>query len=172
MKSYVELTPDEVLSMAIGVEGTNATRYSIWADRLRNHNPEVAALFDELAEEEKLYQRRLTDIFVERYGDKKVDVDPDRIKKVIRDSNLDLDHFLVVDDKSSKKILLEALKAEFETFVFFKQALLSTKDTRLMKIYDMIANFEEQHVEELKSSLDADEARATEVTDMNAVESA
>jgi len=159
MKSFTKLAPDEVLAIAIGVEGTNAARYAIWADRIRPYNEDVSELFDELAEEEKLYQKKLTDMFTERYGKKKVLVDPDRISKVVKDSNLDLEHFFVLDEKMEKGILLEAMKAEFETFVFFKQALLSTKDPRLMELYNKLADFEKQHVDELNSSIEEDEAK-------------
>ena len=159
MKNFTNLSPDEVLAMAIGVEGTNAARYAIWADRFRPYNEDVSELFDELAEEEKLYQKKLMDIFTERYGNKKVVVDPERISKVVKDSNLDLEHFFVLDEKMEKGLLLEAMKAEFETFVFFKQALLSTKDPRLLELYNKLADFEEQHVNELKSSIEEDEIK-------------
>ena len=155
MQSFTKLSPEEVLSMAINIEGSNASRYSVWADRFRPYNPDVSKLLDELAEEEQIYQKRLSDIFKEKYGEKKVKSNPVRISKIVEDSSHDLDHFFVTDESMGKRILLSALKSEFETFVFFKQALLNTKDEKLAKLFNLLADFEEEHIREIRDSFES-----------------
>lgn len=154
MKRYKNLTPDEVLAQAIRIEEINSMKYSLWADRFRPYNKEVSELLDELSEEEKLYKLRLLDIYNKRCKEPIRRVDSSRISREFKEDDLEDDHFFVVDESMGKKLLLRALKTEFDSFVFYKKAKMSTEDPSLLKVYELLADFEEEHVEQLRQNLE------------------
>lgn len=156
MKSFSELTVEEVLDLAIGVAQTNSTRYRVWADQFRPYNDKVCSLLEELSLEEEMSTNRLKKIYMQRCGKSSKTPDPKRLEKIFKDDDTDQDHFFVVDDTQGKRILLDALKSEFESFVFFKQAGLNTKDASLSGLFDKLADYEEEHVREIKENLNDD----------------
>ncbi len=154
MKPFSELTVEEVLNLAIGVAQTNASRYRVWADQFLPYNDKVSSLLEELALEEEVSTDRLKMIYKQKSGKDSVAVDPQRIERIFNDEDADQNHFFVVDEDQGKRILLDALKTEFESFVFFKQAGLKTDDTNLAGVYDKLADFEEDHAREIRASLE------------------
>lgn len=146
-----------VLSKAISLEEENVAKCLLWAERFRPYNKDMALLLEELAEEEKLYYKKLVDVYRKRFGEEGLKMSPLDIDQVMDDCSLEDDHFYVIDEIMSRQALLDVIKAEFKSFVFYHQAKLKTTDPVLHEIYTLLADCEEQHVHELRCSLEPKE---------------
>jgi rubrerythrin len=154
MKRLKALSSADALAMAICLEGANAARYSVWADRFRPYNKEFSSLLDGLAQEDRLSHTKLKKIFTKKYNKELDSSIMDQFDDIVDRSNPDLEHFFVLDEEMSKSIMYSVLKAEYETLAFFQKALHETKDDGLKKIFRMLADYEKQHVNEIRESLE------------------
>lgn len=69
MKSFQALTEREVLALAISLEEEDAKIYAGFADGLREGEPQAAADFDRMREEEDGHRHRLLQTYRQRFGD-------------------------------------------------------------------------------------------------------
>lgn len=67
-RHFRDLTPAEVLALAISSEEDDARIYRSYAERLRADYPDTAAVFDGMAAEEDEHRRRLIALFERRFG--------------------------------------------------------------------------------------------------------
>jgi rubrerythrin len=70
MKKFEELTEPEILALAISLEEEDAKVYDAFAEGLREHQPEAAAEFDRMSEEENGHRHRLLELFRARFGER------------------------------------------------------------------------------------------------------
>ena len=68
MKAFHDLTEREILALAIANEEEDGRIYADYAEHLREHYPDSARLFDDMAAEEDGHRRTLIDLYVERFG--------------------------------------------------------------------------------------------------------
>ena len=68
MRRFDELTEREVLALAIANEEEDGRIYGEFAEHLREHYPDSAAMFDDMSAEEDEHRRALIDLYVERFG--------------------------------------------------------------------------------------------------------
>lgn len=68
MRRFDELSEREVLAVAIANEEEDGRIYADFAEHLRDHYPDSAALFDDMAAEEDEHRRALIDLYVDRFG--------------------------------------------------------------------------------------------------------
>jgi len=148
------VTAEALLKKAIGLEEVNVVKCLLWAERFRPYREDISELLLELAEEERIYHKRLVEMYVARFGGQMMPKTEYEIDHMLDDKTIENDHYFVIDDVMSRRGLMDILKAEFESFVFFKQACDETKDPVLNDMYALLANCEGQHVHELRSSLE------------------
>ncbi|MDQ2892324.1 MAG: rubrerythrin [Pseudomonadota bacterium] len=68
MRSFNDLNEREVLALAIANEEEDGRIYADYAENLREHYPDSAAMFDDMAAEEDEHRRALIDIYVGKFG--------------------------------------------------------------------------------------------------------
>jgi rubrerythrin len=68
MRAFRDLTEREILALAIANEEEDGRIYADYAEHLREHYPDSARLFDDMAAEEEEHRRALIDVYVERFG--------------------------------------------------------------------------------------------------------
>jgi rubrerythrin len=68
MRSFDALTEREVLALAISNEEEDRRIYGDFAEHLRDHYPDSAKVFDEMAAEEDEHRRALLDLYEGRFG--------------------------------------------------------------------------------------------------------
>ncbi len=68
MRAFSDLTEREILALAIANEEEDGRIYADYAEHLREHYPDSARLFDDMAAEEDEHRRALIDLYVERFG--------------------------------------------------------------------------------------------------------
>lgn len=69
MKTFSDLTEQEILALAISSEDDDARAYMGFANALMQTYPASAKVFMEMAEEEHEHRRALTDLYVKKFGD-------------------------------------------------------------------------------------------------------
>lgn len=68
MRTFNDLDEREILALAIANEEEDGRIYVDYAEHLREHYPDSARLFDDMAAEEEEHRRALIDLYVERFG--------------------------------------------------------------------------------------------------------
>lgn len=155
MKAFAELSPQEVVAFAIGVEQANARRYRDWSIRFRPFDAEASALLEELAAEERDHERRLVELYREQFGEFSESLDPRTV-----DASLELrsapaeQHFFVVDAAMARRILAHALDAEIGARRFYESALERAEEEAHRQLFEWLARFEDQHVWSLQARLE------------------
>lgn len=68
MRTFDDLTEQEILALAISSEEEDGRIYADFAQMLRDEYPDSAQVFAEMSAEESEHRRRLIDVFVDRFG--------------------------------------------------------------------------------------------------------
>lgn len=68
MRSFSDLSEREILALAIANEEEDGRIYADYAEHLREHYPDSARMFDDMAAEEDEHRRALIDLYVARFG--------------------------------------------------------------------------------------------------------
>src|SRR5438067_656295 len=69
MRSFDTLTEQEILPLAIALQGADARIYDDFADGLKEPYPEQAEKFKRLRREEDGHRHRLLELYKQRFGD-------------------------------------------------------------------------------------------------------
>jgi rubrerythrin len=68
MKSFDELTGQEILALAISSEEEDGRTYSDFAEGLREEHPDTSKVFFDMAAEEGGHRRALIDLYSSKFG--------------------------------------------------------------------------------------------------------
>ncbi|MBL8789312.1 MAG: rubrerythrin [Rhizobiales bacterium] len=140
MKSFSELTEQEILALAISSEDDDARAYMGFANALMETYPASAKVFIEMAEEEHDHRRALTELYRKKFGE---------FIPLIRRS--DINGF--VRHKPAwtlSKLGIEAMRqraevVELENYRFYTQAAERSTDPQVKKLLETLAMAEKGH---------------------------
>ncbi len=140
MKTFSDLTEQEILALAISSEDDDARAYMGFANALMETYPASAKVFIEMAEEEHEHRRALTDLYRKKFGD---------FIPLIRRS--DINGF--VRHKPAwtlSKLGIEAMRqraevVELENYRFYTQAAERSTDPAVKKLLTTLAAAEKGH---------------------------
>jgi rubrerythrin len=68
VKSFNDLTQPEILALTISSEEEDGRIYADFADGLREHRPDTAHVFSDMAAEENDHRRMLIDLYASKFG--------------------------------------------------------------------------------------------------------
>lgn len=159
-KSFRELTPEQVLMLAIDVEEANGARLRTFADLFADYVPDAADLFAEMAAEEDEHRRQLETAYQQRYGELRRLLAEDDVLEVIEAADLDDAEHQVFDTLSLRRALETVLAAEQQAQAFYRQALENTDEFGLQAIYRELSVFETDHIQGIEARLQALEGSA------------
>ena len=154
-KDFRELTPEEVLMLAIDVEESNGTRLRAFAGLFADHAPEAAALFSEMADEEDEHRRVLEGAFRERHGELRRTIREDDVPEVVEAADLDDAEHQVFDTLSLRRALELVRSAELHAQDFYRRALENTDVPELQALFRELSEFEDGHVQQIEARLEA-----------------
>jgi rubrerythrin len=140
LKSFSDLSEQEIIALAISSEDDDARAYSGFANALMETYPASAKVFMEMAEEEHQHRRWLTDLYQKKFGD---------FIPLIRRSEING----FVKHKPAwmiGKLNIEAMRQraeviELENYRFYKQASAHSKDPQIAKLLAQLAEAEKGH---------------------------
>lgn len=155
MQEFTDLSPREVLALAIAIEERNCNRYKEWSARFKPYDHAASGILDDLAREEEQHKRYLARRYFEIFGERVIRIDPTLVKADIELPDLPDEHFFVVDKPMAKTLLAAALQSELNAMNFYQSVLDATTNPDHRMIYEPLAQFEADHVRLLTERLDA-----------------
>ncbi len=140
MKSFSDLSEQEILALAISSEDDDARAYAGFAHSLMETYPATAKVYMEMAEEEHEHRRSLTELYQSKFGD--------FIPLIRRNEVLGF-----VKHKPAwtiGKLNIEAMRQraeviELENYRFYRQAAERTADPKVRKLLETLAEAEKSH---------------------------
>ena len=148
MKSFSDLTEQEILALAISSEDDDARAYAGFANALMDTYPASAKVFVEMAEEEHEHRRWLTDLYRKKFGDFIPLIRRSDIQGFVRHKPIWLVQPLGLDE-----VRKYAANMEYETARFYRKAAESARDASVRELLIRLAEAEDKH-ESLAEALD------------------
>ncbi len=159
-RSFVTLSPQEALHVAIFIEERNAELYHRFAEMFVEFRDveslEIAGVFWDMAVEEHHHSTRLQSLYAERFGTAACAVTEADVDELIELPKLDDGNVLKKGPSpipARESALQVALKSEQSARKFYGEIAETTDDLKLRKLYKELAEFETEHVEYLERKL-------------------
>jgi erythrin-vacuolar iron transport family protein len=140
VKSFAELTEQEVLALAISNEDEDNRIYRSFADALRESYPDTAEMYDKMAQEEIGHRDELLDLHRKKFGDFLPLIRRQDVKGFVTRRPIWLNRPLSID---ATRKFAEAM--ELETARFYRRAAETTKDGAMRDLLTKLAAAEDQH---------------------------
>ena len=140
MKSFSELTEQEILALAIASEDEDARTYATFAHQLRDKFPASANVFVEMAEEEHQHRRWLTEAYQKKFGDFIPLIRRSDISGFVKHQPVWLIKHMSVDKMRERAELME-----LENLRFYRSAAERSVDPVIQKLLLDLAAAEEGH---------------------------
>lgn len=164
MKSFSELTEQEVLALAISSEDDDARTYMTFANALGERFPASAKVFIAMAEEEHDHRRRLTDLYTRKFGKFIPLIRREDVTGFVRHQPAWLMKHMDLETVRKRAEVME-----LETHRFYSTAAERTADPQIRRLLENLAAAEKGHeslaarlgAEHLTASAREDEAEAS-----------
>jgi erythrin-vacuolar iron transport family protein len=147
MKSFSDLTEQEILALAISSEDDDARAYAGFANALVNEYPASAKVFMEMAEEEHEHRRSLTTIYRKKFGDYIPLIRRADIHGFVKHKPAWMLNKLGIDVMRKRAEVIE-----LENYRFYTQSAERSSDPQVKKLLSELAAAEKGH-ESLASKL-------------------
>ncbi|HKS94870.1 MAG TPA: ferritin family protein [Terriglobia bacterium] len=161
-KNFKDLTEQEILALAIGLEEEDGRIYADFAEGLRESYPATAKVLDEMRAEENGHRNSLIETYRQRFGEHIPLIRRDDVKGFVTRRPVWLVRPLGVDAVRKQVEIMEA-----ETARFYQRALEQVSDASIRKLLGDLIEVERQHYA-LAETLEAEhltpEARQGEET--------
>jgi len=141
LKTFAELSEQDILALAISLEEEHGRIYADYADGLKDTFPASAKVFTEMAEEENVHRRWLIDLYREKFGEHIPMIRRQDVKGFIRHEPIWMVRPLGLD-----KVRKQAEAIEYETRQFYERSLERTSDASIRKLLGDLAAAEREHV--------------------------
>jgi rubrerythrin len=141
-KRFCDLSEQEILALAISSEEDDARTYDDIAARLGAEYPATGKIFEGMRQEELEHHRRLTEMYVKRFGDHIPLIRRSDVKGFIQRKPVWLSRVLGID---SVRKLAESM--EMETRRFYQQSAKKVTDASTRQLLMDLAEAERKHVE-------------------------
>jgi erythrin-vacuolar iron transport family protein len=140
MKKLSELTEEEALALAISAEEEDARIYHAFAERLRENYAASAAIFDDMASEEREHRNRLYDLFRSKFGEELPPIRREDVKGFFKRRPIWMQATLSLDDMRQEAEIMELQAASF-----YEKAAAQTRDVSIRQLFTLLAEAERSH---------------------------
>lgn len=141
-RRFDDLSEREILALAVYAEEDDAQIYRTYAERLREHYPASARMFDGMAAEEDGHRQRLIDLYKRRFGE---------VIPLIRREHVSGFYsrrpVWLVENLGLERIRDEAAMMERDAAAFYRKAAARTSDADTRKLLGDLAVAEVKHGE-------------------------
>jgi erythrin-vacuolar iron transport family protein len=169
-RSFLSLTPQEALQIAISIEERNTELYHCFADLFTEFGDddslEIAAVFWEMALEERGHSQLLRQKYAERYGAERCPATEDELIEIIELPRLENADIFAPPETSGSgrtRALKIALQAESGAQRFYAKLAEQTPPGVLHNLFDHLAQMEDGHVGFLTQKLSQGEVEGTRI---------
>ncbi len=152
-KKIKDLSPQEVLALAISVERSNRQALDNYAHMFDGYDTEVAQRFRVLAEEESKHEQLLRKKAQELFGGNLPSVDGFDVQEVVEALDMDDSEHLIFDSLKARKVYELALQAEKKAQDFYREAGRHTTNKALATLFAELGGMEDDHAGWLQAQL-------------------
>jgi rubrerythrin len=155
-----QLGEREVLAVAIASEEEDSRIYQTFAEKVREQYPHSAAVFEEMAEEERGHRQMLYELYREKFGEHLPPIRREDVKGFLKRRPIWLTANLGVD-----KMRQEAAIMEMQAARFYEKAASQTLDVSVRELLTRLAEIERGHkkkAEQLEATHLQGDAKAEE----------
>jgi erythrin-vacuolar iron transport family protein len=139
-RDFSSLNAREILSLAVAAEEEDGRIYATYAEKLRQHYPGTAAIFDGMAEEEDGHRRRLLDLYVEKFGKQLVPIRREHVRGFLSRRPLWLGELMNLE-----AVRQQSFEMEEQAYRFYTEAAKQTTDVAIRKLLGDLAMEEKAH---------------------------
>ena len=150
-----DLTPREVLALAVRLEQANALRLRNFALAFQKQDPGTSARFDQLAREEDLHEEWLQAKYRKMFGSAvppAENLDVEGLEKALEWDDAD---YGALEGSRGDRVFRQALEAEQKARNFYLKAKRSAKSKALAKLFAELAEMEQGHTGWLAEKIEA-----------------
>ena len=140
LKSFADLTEQEVLALAISNEDEDNRIYRSFADALRASYPDTAEMYDKMAQEEMGHRDSLLELHRKKFGDFLPLIRRQDVKGFVARRPIWLNRPLGLD--AARKF---AEEMEYETARFYRRAAEAAHDDAVRDLLRRLAAAEDKH---------------------------
>jgi rubrerythrin len=140
VKSFSDLSEQEILALAISNEEEDSRIYRGFAEGLSEQYPGSAKVFEEMAEEEVRHRSMLFDLYRTKFGEYLPLIRRQDVKGFVRHRPLWL-----VRPLGLEEVRKYAANMEFETARFYRRAAENTRDASVRELLLELAEAEDKH---------------------------
>lgn len=162
-RSFASLNAQEILEVAISIEERNAGIYHRLAEMFTEFGEaeslEIAAVFWDMAIEERNHHALLQQTYREHYGQEGRPLTEEDMVELIEVPKLSLSEVFEGGDDSltaRQGALRVALQAELSAQAFYTEMVKRTSEADLRQLYYELAHMEDEHVAFLETRLEED----------------
>lgn len=149
-----DLSPEEILALAIHVEQANGRRLRNFAHAFDGYDQAVADKFTDLASEEDLHEKWLQEKFKKMFKGPLPEVREFDVEEVIEAVEWDDSEHQIFDSLKADDVFKLALNAETSARTFYEKAALAVrKDKELTKLFKELSGMEDDHAVWLKKRI-------------------
>ena len=164
-RSFVSLTPQEVLQVAISIEDRNAELYHRFAEMFTEFGDreslEIAAVFWEMAVEERGHSWQLKQRYTELYGELVPTITEHDLMEIVEVPKLDDGDMFAAPGSGVPgrvRALNVALQAEQGAQQFYEKLVKQTPDGPLRDVFRYLGQMEDGHLTYLEQKLAQNQA--------------
>jgi rubrerythrin len=140
MKALTELSEREVLALAISNEEEDSRIYQSFADRLRPGFAASAAIFDDMAEEERAHRDSLYDLYRQKFGQHLPPIRREDVRGFLKRRRPWWEPSLNLDSMRGEAELMERQAANF-----YDRAASQATDLSVRQLFTHLAEVERGH---------------------------
>lgn len=141
-RNFKDLSAQEVLALAIGLEEEDARIFREFARRLRGDYPKAAAALDGMCEQENSHRRRLIELYQKQFGEEIPLIRRHDLRGFLR-----RDPVHAIRAGSVESIRRQVALMELETARFYEKAARQATDAEVRKLLGDLAEEERRHEE-------------------------
>ena len=146
VRPFEELSPPQVMALAIDIERSNARRFRAFAEAFGGYDEQVTKRLIELAEEEDAHELTLVQLFQQQFGDSIPSIEEDDVDVVIEAFDLVDSEQQIFDSMKLSLVYELALRAENLARNFYLRAAAACEESKLVEVYKQLAAMEDEHV--------------------------
>ncbi len=140
MKSFSDLTEQEIIALAISSEDDDARSYSGFAHALMDTYPASAKVFIEMAEEEHEHRRWLSELYRKKFGDFIPHIRRSDVIGFVKHKPA-----WTIGKMNIEEMRQRAEMIELENYRFYKQAAERSADPQVKELLLILAEAEKGH---------------------------
>lgn len=152
-RDFASLTPQEALWVAVAIEERNAQIYENFASMFQDYDRETVEIFKEMAAEEWEHWKELESRYRKCYGEQELELGPGDIQQPMEAPVVNQGELFIYQGLSMREALEVGLRAEREARDYYRHLAKRTSDEELRKLYQELADTEDDHERRLMNKL-------------------